>query len=142
MWRHTARRCGFGASRVSKYLLAYELGGPCDAPSPDGLPLGVIGTRERLRDAPEPGRGRVERRARRRGTGGSGVSVSPVASDPSVLEVVDRTDHGVVARVSGDLDIVTSERVTTELARLIDAGHVLVTLDVADAGLLDSSGLG
>ena len=53
MWRHTARRCGFGASRVSKYLLAYELGVPA-TPSPDGLPLSVIGTRER-RGAPEPG---------------------------------------------------------------------------------------
>nr|MBO2502442.1 anti-sigma factor antagonist [Thermoanaerobacterales bacterium] len=68
--------------------------------------------------------------------------MSPVASDPCVLEVVDRSDHGVVARLSGDLDIVTAERITAELAALIEAGHERVTLDVGGLGFVDSSGLG
>lgn len=42
----------------------------------------------------------------------------------------------------GDLDIVTSEEVKRQLARLVEDGSVTVTLDLRDVGFVDSSGLG
>ncbi|HET6772441.1 MAG TPA: STAS domain-containing protein [Acidimicrobiales bacterium] len=63
-------------------------------------------------------------------------------SDPSHLEVVDRAEGRVATRLSGDLDIVTSDDVKRDLAQLVDAGHVALALDLSHVGFVDSSGLG
>lgn len=63
-------------------------------------------------------------------------------ADASHLEIVDHSDGRVAARLSGDLDIVTSDAVKRELAQLIDDGNNAVALDLSDVGFVDSSGLG
>lgn len=63
-------------------------------------------------------------------------------ADASHLEIVDQSDGRVAARLSGDLDIVTSDAVKRELAQLIDDGNDAVALDLSDVGFVDSSGLG
>jgi len=68
--------------------------------------------------------------------------LAAVASDPTLLEIVERADGSASTRLSGDLDIVTSEEVKRDLATLIDAGHVALSLDLSDVGFVDSSGLG
>jgi anti-sigma B factor antagonist len=65
-----------------------------------------------------------------------------VPHDPSCLEIVDRVDGAATTRLSGDLDIVTSDEVKRDLAALVDAGHVSLVLDLSDVGFVDSSGLG
>jgi anti-sigma B factor antagonist len=65
-----------------------------------------------------------------------------VANEHAQLEVVERTERAVTARLSGDLDIVTSEEIKRELRQLVDVGHVALELDVSDVGFVDSSGLG
>lgn len=64
----------------------------------------------------------------------------PPSSCP--LEIVDRSASAASARLSGDLDIVTSDEVKRALIELIDAGQVALTLDLSDVGFVDSSGLG
>lgn len=63
-------------------------------------------------------------------------------NDPSRLEVVDRADGAVTTRLSGDLDIVTSDEVKRDLAALVDDGHTSLALDLSTVGFVDSSGLG
>lgn len=65
-----------------------------------------------------------------------------MSTEPSHLEIVDRADGTAAARLSGDLDIVTSDVVKRDLAQLVDAGHVTLALDLSDVGFVDSSGLG
>jgi anti-sigma B factor antagonist len=65
-----------------------------------------------------------------------------VVSSPSQLEIVDRSDTTASARLSGDLDIVTSDEVKRALVGLVDGGQTELTLDLADVGFVDSSGLG
>jgi anti-anti-sigma factor len=65
-----------------------------------------------------------------------------VATSPSQLEIVDREEASAAARLSGDLDIVTSDDVKRELVELIDEGHTSLALDLSDVGFVDSSGLG
>jgi ABC-type transporter Mla MlaB component len=65
-----------------------------------------------------------------------------VTSEHSNLEIVDRSGGRATARLSGDLDIVTSEEVKRELAQLIDDGHSVLALDLSGVGFVDSSGLG
>jgi anti-sigma B factor antagonist len=65
-----------------------------------------------------------------------------VSTTPSQLEIVERTESAAVARLSGDLDIVTSDDVKRELVGLVDAGHTALALDLSDVGFVDSSGLG
>lgn len=65
-----------------------------------------------------------------------------MANEHAQLEVVERTERAVTARLSGDLDIVTSEEIKRELRQLVDVGHVALELDVSDVGFVDSSGLG
>lgn len=48
----------------------------------------------------------------------------------------------MATRLSGDLDIVTSDDVKRDLAQLVDAGHVALALDLSHVGFVDSSGLG
>jgi anti-sigma B factor antagonist len=68
--------------------------------------------------------------------------LAAVANEHAQLEVVERTERAVTARLSGDLDIVTSEEIKRELRQLVDVGHVALELDVSDVGFVDSSGLG
>jgi anti-sigma B factor antagonist len=68
--------------------------------------------------------------------------LSGVSTSPSQLEIVERTDSAAAARLSGDLDIVTSDDVKRELVGLVDAGHTALALDLTDVGFVDSSGLG
>jgi anti-sigma B factor antagonist len=68
--------------------------------------------------------------------------LAPVSSEPLNLEIVDRSPDQATARLSGDLDIVTSEDVKRELAQLLDDGAHTLALDLADVGFVDSSGLG
>ncbi len=63
-------------------------------------------------------------------------------SEPLNLEVIDRSPSHATARLSGDLDIVTSEDAKRELAQLVDDGVTTLTLDLGDVGFVDSSGLG
>ncbi len=63
-------------------------------------------------------------------------------SEPLQLEIVDRSDGEVTARLSGDLDIVTSEGIKRELAQFLDDGCTRLRLDLTDVGFVDSSGLG
>jgi anti-sigma B factor antagonist len=65
-----------------------------------------------------------------------------VSTTPSQLEIVERTESAATARLSGDLDIVTSDDVKRELVGLVDAGHTELALDLSDVGFVDSSGLG
>jgi anti-sigma B factor antagonist len=65
-----------------------------------------------------------------------------VSTAPSQLEIVDRSGGSASARLSGDLDIVTSDDVKRELVGLVDAGHTSLALDLSDVGFVDSSGLG
>jgi anti-anti-sigma factor len=65
-----------------------------------------------------------------------------VPNQTSHVEIVDERERGAVVRLSGDLDIVTSDGVKRELTQLVDAGHVALELDLADVGFVDSSGLG
>jgi anti-sigma B factor antagonist len=68
--------------------------------------------------------------------------LAAVPSDSARLEIVDQSDGAAAARVSGDLDIVTSDEIKRDLAALIDAGHLALVLDLTDVGFVDSSGLG
>ena len=63
-------------------------------------------------------------------------------TSPSQLEILDREGASAAVRLSGDLDIVTSDDVKRELVGLIDAGHTALALDLSDVGFVDSSGLG
>ena len=63
-------------------------------------------------------------------------------NDPSRLEIVDQNDGAVTTRLSGDLDIVTSDQVKRDLTALVDGGHARLTLDLSAVGFVDSSGLG
>lgn len=65
-----------------------------------------------------------------------------MAPSPSQLEIVERSGPAAAARLSGDLDIVTSDDVKRELVELVDAGHSTLALDLSDVGFVDSSGLG
>jgi anti-sigma B factor antagonist len=65
-----------------------------------------------------------------------------VPSEPAFLEIVDRVEGSAATRLSGDLDIVTSDDVKRDLAQLVDDGHVALALDLSDVGFVDSSGLG
>lgn len=65
-----------------------------------------------------------------------------MTSEQSPLEIVDRSDGQAAVRLSGDLDIVTSDAVKGELAHLVDSGHTALSLDLSDVGFVDSSGLG
>jgi anti-sigma B factor antagonist len=65
-----------------------------------------------------------------------------VPTDASRLEIVERADGAATTRLSGDLDIVTSDEVKRDLAALVDAGHVSLALDLSTVGFVDSSGLG
>jgi len=65
-----------------------------------------------------------------------------VPSESVHLEIVDRSDSQVSARLSGDLDIVTSEDVKRELAEVLDGQCEELALDLAHVGFVDSSGLG
>lgn len=60
------------------------------------------------------------------------MSFDEVSSDESPSTV----------RHEGDLDIVTSEEVKRQLARLVEDGSETVTLDLRNVGFVDSSGLG
>jgi anti-sigma B factor antagonist len=68
--------------------------------------------------------------------------LAAVTSEHSNLEIVDRSEGRATARLSGDLDIVTSEEVKRDLAQLIDDGHSALALDLSGVGFVDSSGLG
>jgi anti-sigma B factor antagonist len=68
--------------------------------------------------------------------------LASVPSESLQLEIVERTDTAVTARLSGDLDIVTSDEVKRPLAQLLDDGYSRLWLDLADVGFVDSSGLG
>lgn len=63
-------------------------------------------------------------------------------TSPSQLEILDREGANAAVRLSGDLDIVTSDEVKRELVELIDGGHTTLALDLSDVGFVDSSGLG
>ncbi|HEY8523789.1 MAG TPA: STAS domain-containing protein [Acidimicrobiales bacterium] len=63
-------------------------------------------------------------------------------SEPVNLEIVERSGEQVVARLGGDLDIVTSEDVKRELAEVLDSGAASLSLDLSDVRFVDSSGLG
>jgi anti-anti-sigma factor len=65
-----------------------------------------------------------------------------VPSESLQLEVIGRAGGDVTARLAGDLDIVTSEDVKGELARLLDGGCTTLRLDLSEVGFVDSSGLG
>jgi anti-sigma B factor antagonist len=65
-----------------------------------------------------------------------------VSNDPSRLEIVDQAPGSALARLSGDLDIVTSEEVKRDLAQLVEGGHTSLALDLSGVGFVDSSGLG
>lgn len=78
----------------------------------------------------------------RSGRGGHCVRFGRVSSDPSRLEIIDQADGSALTRLSGDLDIVTSDEVKRGLAQLIDAGHVALALDLSGVSFVDSSGLG
>ena len=54
-----------------------------------------------------------------------------MTSEHSNLEIVDRSGGRATARLSGDLDIVTSEEVKRDLAQLIDDGHSVLALDLS-----------
>jgi anti-sigma B factor antagonist len=63
-------------------------------------------------------------------------------SEPVNLEIVERSDDQVVARLGGDLDIVSSDDVKRELAGVLDSGVSTLSLDLSDVRFVDSSGLG
>lgn len=65
-----------------------------------------------------------------------------MSSDPSSLEIIDQVNGVAVTRLSGDLDIVTSETVKRDLTGLVDDGHLALALDLSGVGFVDSSGLG
>ncbi|HZM37664.1 MAG TPA: STAS domain-containing protein [Acidimicrobiales bacterium] len=65
-----------------------------------------------------------------------------MTSEHANLEIVDRSGGRATARLSGDLDIVTSDEVKRDLAQLIDDGHSVLALDLSGVGFVDSSGLG
>lgn len=65
-----------------------------------------------------------------------------VSNEPSRLEIVDRAPGRADTRLSGDLDIVTSDEVKRALADLLDEGHRSLSLDMSGVGFVDSSGLG
>lgn len=65
-----------------------------------------------------------------------------MSSDPSSLEIIDQANGVAVTRLSGDLDIVTSETVKRDLTGLVDDGHRSLALDLSGVGFVDSSGLG
>ena len=58
------------------------------------------------------------------------------------LEILERSDDRVAARLGGDLDIVTSDDVKRELAAVLDSGAKALVLDLGDVRFVDSSGLG
>jgi anti-sigma B factor antagonist len=58
------------------------------------------------------------------------------------LEVVERSDEVVAARLSGDLDIVTADDIKRRLTALVDGGPPCLALDMAAVRFVDSSGLG
>jgi anti-sigma B factor antagonist len=88
------------------------------------------------------GDGRGPGRADRPPPPGGPGSLSAVTSERSPLEITEHGDGSARARLSGDLDIVTSDDVKRELAQLIDDGQRTLTLDLSGVGFVDSSGLG
>ena len=72
----------------------------------------------------------------------SRVRLAGVSNDLSRLEIVDQSPGSARARLSGDLDIVTSEEVKRDLAQLVEGGHHSLALDLSHVGFVDSSGLG
>jgi anti-sigma B factor antagonist len=63
-------------------------------------------------------------------------------SEQANLEIVERSGDQVVARLGGDLDIVTSDDVKRELAAVFDSGATGLSLDLSQVRFVDSSGLG
>jgi anti-anti-sigma factor len=63
-------------------------------------------------------------------------------SEQGNLEIVERSDGHVSARLGGDLDIVTSDGVKRDLTVVLDDGTSLLSLDMRDVRFVDSSGLG
>jgi anti-sigma B factor antagonist len=63
-------------------------------------------------------------------------------SEQANLEIVERSGERVIARLGGDLDIVTSDDVRRELAGVVDSGATALSLDLSDVRFVDSSGLG
>jgi anti-sigma B factor antagonist len=57
-------------------------------------------------------------------------------------EEVSSGESSSTVRYEGDLDIVTSEDLKRRLARLVEEGTAIVTLDLRRVGFVDSSGLG
>lgn len=55
--------------------------------------------------------------------------------------VVVRTGRAAVVQVQGELDLSTAPRLRQELVTLADDGVLDVTVDLADIGFIDSSGL-
>ncbi len=68
--------------------------------------------------------------------------LAAVPSESLQLEIIDRSAEQITARLSGDLDIVSSEEAKRELSQLVDDGFALLIVDLADVGFVDSSGLG
>jgi anti-sigma B factor antagonist len=63
-------------------------------------------------------------------------------SDQANLEIVERSDERVAARLHGDLDIVNAEDVKRDLTEVLDAGPKVLSLDMGAVRFVDSSGLG
>lgn len=70
------------------------------------------------------------------------ASVIQMASEQASLEIVEESDEVVVARVAGDLDILTADHVKAELSDRADGGVGRLVLDLREVGFVDSSGLG
>jgi anti-sigma B factor antagonist len=58
------------------------------------------------------------------------------------FDEVSSDENPSTVRHEGDLDIVTSEEVKRQLARMVEDGSETVTLDLRHVGFVDSSGLG
>ena len=63
-------------------------------------------------------------------------------SDQANLEIVERSDERVAARLNGDLDIVNAEDVKRDLTEVLEAGPKSLVLDLGEVRFVDSSGLG
>lgn len=63
-------------------------------------------------------------------------------SEQANLEILERSGDQAVARLAGDLDIVTSDDIRRELSAILDTGAKALTLDLGDVRFVDSSGLG
>lgn len=63
------------------------------------------------------------------------ANTNPVISDRQ------KTDNGLVVKAKGEIDLIRSPRLRTELMQVLEKGVPVLVLDLSDVPFMDSSGV-